>query len=227
MNSELSATIRNSSVVGINAKRFFYLSIKRIFDITCSLIGCLFLIPLAIIVKIAYVLSGDFNSIFFIQKRIGVDGEEFNFYKFRTMVPNADEMLFDILKQDKILVEEYQKNKKLKNDPRITKAGKILRRTSLDELPQLINVLIGDMAMIGNRPYITREKEDMGKYFDDIVKTKPGITGYWQVSGRANASFKKRLELESYYSNHRSLWLDIKIFFKTFRAVLGGHGAAE
>lgn len=227
MNSELSATIRNSLVVGINAKRFFYLSIKRIFDITCSLIGCLFLIPLAIIVKIAYVLSGDFNSIFFIQKRIGVDGEEFNFYKFRTMVPNADEMLFDILKQDKILAEEYQKNKKLKNDPRITKAGKILRRTSLDELPQLINVLIGDMAMIGNRPYITREKEDMGKYFDDIVKTKPGITGYWQVSGRANASFKKRLELESYYSNHRSLWLDIKIFFKTFKAVLGGHGAAE
>lgn len=227
MNNELSATIRNSLVIGINAKRFFYLSIKRIFDIICSLIGCLFLIPLTVIVKIAYVLSGDFNSIFFIQKRIGVDGEEFNFYKFRTMVPNADEMLFDILKQDKILAEEYQKNKKLKNDPRITKAGKILRRTSLDELPQLINVLIGDMAMIGNRPYITREKEDMGKYFDDIVKTKPGITGYWQVSGRANASFKKRLELESYYSNHRSLWLDIKIFFKTFRAVLGGHGAAE
>ena len=83
------------------------------------------------------------------------------------------------------------------------------------------------MSMIGNRPYIPREKKDMGKYFDDIVKTKPGITGYWQVSGRENASFKKRLELESYYSNHRSLWLDIKIFFKTFKAVLGGHGAAE
>lgn len=208
-------------------KQLLYIFIKRTFDIICALVGCVFLLPIIVLVKILYILTGDFNSIFFTQKRIGVDGEEFNFFKFRTMVPNADEILFDTLRQDKILAEEYQKNKKLKNDPRITKAGKILRRTSLDELPQLINVLIGDMSMIGNRPYIPREKKDMGKYFDDIVKTKPGITGYWQVSGRENASFKKRLELESYYSNHRSLWLDIKIFFKTFKAVLGGHGAAE
>lgn len=208
-------------------KQLLYIFIKRTFDIICALVGCVFLLPIIVLVKILYILTGDFNSIFFTQKRIGIDGEEFNFFKFRTMVPNADEILFDTLRQDKILAEEYQKNKKLKNDPRITKAGKILRRTSLDELPQLINVLIGDMSMIGNRPYIPREKKDMGKYFDDIVKTKPGITGYWQVSGRENASFKKRLELESYYSNHRSLWLDIKIFFKTFKAVLGGHGAAE
>ena len=122
---------------------------------------------------------------------------------------------------------QYIENKKLKNDPRITKAGKILRRTSLDELPQLINVLKGDMSMIGNRPYIPREKRDMGKHFSEIVKTRPGITGYWQVSGRENASFKKRLELEKYYSNNQSFLLDIKIFFKTFKAVLGGHGAAE
>lgn len=208
-------------------KQLLYIFIKRTFDIICALVGCVFLLPIIVLVKILYILTGDFNSIFFTQKRIGIDGEEFNFFKFRTMVPNADEILFDTLRQDKILAEEYQKNKKLNNDPRITKAGKILRRTSLDELPQLINVLIGDMSMIGNRPYIPREKKDMGKYFDDIVKTKPGITGYWQVSGRENASFKKRLELESYYSNHRSLWLDIKIFFKTFKAVLGGHGAAE
>ncbi|MCI8461112.1 MAG: sugar transferase [Bacilli bacterium] len=208
-------------------KQLLYIFIKRTFDIICALVGCVFLLPIIVLVKILYILTGDFNSIFFTQKRIGIDGEEFNFFKFRTMVPNADEILFDTLRQDKVLAEEYQKNKKLKNDPRITKAGKILRRTSLDELPQLINVLIGDMSMIGNRPYIPREKKDMGKYFDDIVKTKPGITGYWQVSGRENASFKKRLELESYYSNHRSLWLDIKIFFKTFKAVLGGHGAAE
>ncbi len=208
-------------------KQLLYIFIKRTFDIICASVGCIFLLPLIVIVKVLYIITGDFNSIFFTQKRIGLDGEEFNFFKFRTMVPNADEILFDTLRQDKVLAEEYQKNKKLKNDPRITKAGKILRRTSLDELPQLINVLIGDMSMIGNRPYIPREKKDMGKYFDDIVKTKPGITGYWQVSGRENASFKKRLELESYYSNHRSLWLDIKIFFKTFKAVLGGHGAAE
>lgn len=208
-------------------KYLLYIFLKRMFDIICSFVGCLFLIPIALIIKVLYVITGDFNSIFFTQKRIGLDGEEFNFFKFRTMIPNADEVLFETLSNNKEMAAEYKKNKKLKNDPRITKAGKIIRRTSLDELPQLLNVLIGDMSMIGNRPYIPREKKDMGKYFDDIVKTKPGITGYWQVSGRENASFKKRLELESYYSNNRGLWLDIKIFFKTFIAVLGGHGAAE
>lgn len=120
-------------------KQLLYIFIKRTFDIICALVGCVFLLPIIVLVKILYILTGDFNSIFFTQKRIGVDGEEFNFFKFRTMVPNADEILFDTLRQDKILAEEYQKNKKLKNDPRITKAGKILRRTSLDELPQLIN----------------------------------------------------------------------------------------
>lgn len=225
MSNEANVLVDKDIHIGFRKNVYFF--VKRLFDLLCALVGCTLLIPIALIVKIFYIITGDFNSIFFTQKRIGQYGEEFNFFKFRTMVPNADEILFDTLRQDKILAEEYQKNKKLKNDPRITKAGKILRRTSLDELPQLINVLIGDMSMIGNRPYIPREKKDMGKYFDDIVKTKPGITGYWQVSGRENASFKKRLELESYYSNHRSLWLDIKIFFKTFKAVLGGHGAAE
>lgn len=204
-----------------------YFFVKRLFDLLCALVGCTLLIPIALIVKIFYIITGDFNSIFFTQKRIGQYGEEFNFFKFRTMVPNADEILFEKLNSDKELAKEYKENKKLKNDPRITKAGKILRRTSLDELPQLINVLKGDMSMIGNRPYIPREKRDMGKHFSEIVKTRPGITGYWQVSGRENASFKKRLELEKYYSNNQSFLLDIKIFFKTFKAVLGGHGAAE
>ena len=204
-----------------------YFFVKRLFDLLCALVGCTLLIPIALIVKIFYIITGDFNSIFFTQKRIGQYGEEFNFFKFRTMVPNADEILFEKLNSDKELAKEYKEKKKLKNDPRITKAGKILRRTSLDELPQLINVLKGDMSMIGNRPYIPREKRDMGKHFSEIVKTRPGITGYWQVSGRENASFKKRLELEKYYSNNQSFLLDIKIFFKTFKAVLGGHGAAE
>ena len=141
------------------------------------------------------------------------------------MVPNADAILFKMLEEDEAAAKEYKENKKLKNDPRITKVGKLIRRTSLDELPQLLNVLIGNMSLIGNRPYLPREKEDMGKYYDDIVKTKPGITGYWQVSGRSDVSFKRRLELESYYSNHCSIWMDIKIFFQTFRAVIFGHGA--
>ena len=209
------------------AKKTMYSFIKRLFDIVCSLIGIIFLIPLSIIIKISYVITGDFHSIFFTQNRIGKNGKEFKFYKFRTMVVNADEVLFKLLKENNEIAKEYKKNKKLKNDPRITKLGKILRRTSIDELPQLINVFLGNMTMIGNRPYLPREKEDMGKYYKDIIKTKPGITGYWQVSGKENTAFDKRLELESYYSKNCGLKMDLKIFFKTFGAVIKGHGAEE
>ena len=103
--------------------------------------------------------------------------------------------------------------------------GKFLRKTSLDELPQMFNILLSDMSLIGNRPYLSREKEDMGEYFDDIVKSKPGITGYWQTAGRSNVDFKHRLKLENYYSNNMNLLLDIKIFFKTFSVVIFGRGA--
>lgn len=170
-------------------------------------------------------ITGDFHPIILVQKRIGLNGKEFDFYKFRSMVPNADEILEKILKEDKKMAKEYKKNKKFKNDPRITKMGRILRKTSLDELPQLLNVLKGDMSLIGNRPYLPREKEDMGEYFDTIVSTKPGITGWWQVSGRSKTTFNKRLELESYYSKNMSMKLDYKIFFLTFSVVFCGKGA--
>ena len=143
------------------------------------------------------------------------------------MVPNSDEILFKLLEENSDMAKEYKQNRKLKNDPRITKVGRILRRTSVDELPQLLNVFLGNMSMIGNRPYLPREKEDMGKYYDDIIKTKPGITGYWQVSGKNNTTFKKRLQLESFYSKNCGFRIDMKIFFKTFGAVVKGHGAAE
>ncbi len=205
-------------------KHYLYLFMKRLFDVICGLLGVIFLIPITLIIKICYILNGDFNSIFYSQKRIGKNGKLFKLYKFRTMVPNADEILQDVLKDPK-LKKEYQTNKKLANDPRITKAGRIIRRLSIDEMPQFINVLIGNMAMIGNRPYLPREKEEMGKYYQNIIKTKPGITGYWQVSGRSDVSFEKRCQLENYYSNNQSLKLDIKIFFKTFSAVIGKKGA--
>lgn len=208
-------------------KETAYLGIKRLFDIIVGLIGLIVLIPITIIIKIASVCTGDFAPVIFAQNRIGKNGKEFKFYKFRSMVPNADEVLFKMLKEDKEIAKEYKINKKLKNDPRITKVGRVIRRASIDELPQLFNVLKGDMSLIGNRPYLPREKEDMGDSFDEIVKTKPGITGYWQVSGRSNATFERRLELEKYYSNHYGFRMDIKIFFKTFKAVFGGHGAAE
>lgn len=201
-------------------KRYIYLAIKRVFDILCSLIGLILLIPIAIVIKIAYMVTGDFSPIFYVQNRIGKNGKEFKFFKFRSMCKDADEVLFKTLELDKIMAEEYKVNKKLKDDPRITKVGKVIRKLSLDEVPQFINVFLGDMTMIGNRPYLPREKDDMGDYFNDIVKTKPGITGYWQVNGRSDVSFQKRLELEQFYSNNAGLRLDIKIFFKTFQVVL-------
>ena len=206
-------------------KHSLYLVIKRTADIIFALIGCIFLLPTAIIIKICNLITGDYNPIFLSQKRIGKNGKEFNFYKFRSMVPNADEVLFQILEKDEERKKEYELNKKLENDPRITKVGKFIRKTSIDELPQLINILKGDMSLIGNRPYLPREKEDMGKSFNEIVKTKPGLTGYWQVNGRSETSFGERLALEKYYSRHASLKLDIQIFFKTFYVVLFRKGS--
>ena len=203
----------------------FYLVIKRVMDIMISLVGMIFLIPIIIIVKVLYLLNGDYHSIFLTQMRIGKNGKEFKFYKFRTMVPRADDILFQLLEENEKIREEYTRNKKLVSDPRITKAGNLLRKTSLDELPQLLNVLKGDMSLVGNRPYLPREKDDMGEYYKHIIKTKPGITGYWQVNGRSDVSFESRLKLETYYSNHCSLDLDIRIFFKTFKVVLFGKNA--
>lgn len=226
MNGEVQVmTTDNDITTFFKIKRGMYLIIKRLFDILVSLIGLVLLIPVSLFIKIAYMLSGDFTSIFFVQDRIGKGGKHFKFYKFRSMVPNADEILFKALAENDDLREEYSMNKKLKNDPRITKTGKMIRKFSVDELPQFINIFLGDMTLIGNRPYLPREKKDMDGYFEDIVKTKPGLTGWWQVSGRNDVTFKRRLELEQYYSNHSGLKIDIKIFFKTFRVVFFGRGA--
>ena len=225
--NELEYSIESVSArsISLSIKRNLYLFIKRGFDIVLSLIGVVFLIPISVIIKIAYILDKDYNSIFYTQDRIGKNGKIFRLYKYRSMIPNADDELKRILKKNKRLAKEYRINKKLRKDPRITKIGRIIRRLSVDELPQIINILKGDMSFIGNRPYLPREIEDMGQYYDDIVKTKPGLTGYWQVSGRSDVTFDYRLKLEKYYSNYCGLKMDIKIFFKTFKAVFGGKGA--
>jgi len=209
----------------IGVKKCIYLFIKRLFDILISLIGLFILVPISFIVKICYLVNGDFDSIFFVQNRIGKDGKIFKLYKFRTMVMNADDILEQLLLNNENISLEYELNKKLKNDPRITKIGKFLRKSSLDELPQMINVFLGDMSLIGNRPYLPREKKDMGKYYEDIIITRPGLTGYWQVSGRSNTTFNKRLKLEKHYSINNGLKLDLEIFFKTFKVVLFGKDA--
>lgn len=214
-----------AAVSTANIKTIVYLCLKRLIDIIAGIIGLLILLPIALVIKIISMCNGDFHRIIFVQKRIGKNGKEFDFYKFRSMVPNADEILFKLMEENEEIRKEYQENKKLKEDPRITKVGKFIRRFSIDELPQLINVLKGDMTLIGNRPYLPREKADMGKYFNDIVKTKPGITGYWQVSGRSDVSFKARLKMEQFYSNNFGFKMDMKIFFKTFGAVFGHKGA--
>lgn len=196
-----------------------YLGFKRLFDIVLSLFALICLLPVILIVKIVSLLSKDYDSIFYTQNRIGKDGKLFKLYKFRSMIPNADAVLMELLENDPKIKEEYTEMKKLENDPRITKIGKILRRTSIDELPQIINILKGDMSFIGNRPYLPREKEDMMFYYNDIVKTKPGLTGYWQVNLRSRGTFEDRLKMEKYYSNNYNAKMDIKIFFKTFTAL--------
>lgn len=206
-------------------RNFLYLSFKRVFDIIIGIVGIILIIPLAFIIKAVSIINRDYHSIFLKQKRIGKDGKLFTMYKFRTMVPGADELLVEILQTNEDLRKEYTLTKKMKDDPRVTKIGKVLRKTSIDEVPQFINVFLGHMSLIGNRPYLPREKEDMGLYYDTIVKTRPGITGLWQVSGRSNTTFQERLEIEKRYSQIYSLKLDIKIFFKTIVLVLKKDGA--
>lgn len=202
-----------------------YLSFKRLFDILIGIVGIICIVPLAFIIKAVSICNRDYNSIFFKQKRIGKNGKLFTMYKFRTMVPDADNVLYQLMQTDEEFRKEYTLNKKAKNDPRITKIGKVLRKTSLDEIPQFINVFLGHMSLVGNRPYLPREKEDMGIYYNDIIKTKPGITGLWQVSGRSNTTFNERLIIERKYSKIYSFKLDVKIFFKTIIQVIKKDGA--
>lgn len=197
---------------------------KRSTDLIFGIIGCIALLPLTIIVKLAYVLSGDFHSIFYTQDRIGRNGKIFKLYKFRSMVPNADKELKKLLRK-KEYSDEWDKYKKLQNDPRITKVGKIIRRLSIDEMPQFINILTGKMSLVGNRPYLPREKEDMSYYYDDIVSTKPGLISLWAINGRNNLDFVSRLKLERYYSKNVNPILDIKILILSVFVVIKGKGA--
>ena len=199
--------------------------LKRCMDICAGLCGMLILIPLTIFVFIKNRSEGDKGPIFFTQNRIGKNGKEFKMYKYRSMVMNADKILEDLMASDPAIREEYTKNKKLANDPRITSAGKFLREKSLDEFPQFINVLFGQMSLIGPRPYLPREKEDMGQYYEDVVACKPGITGMWQSHGRSDVDFDHRLVLDEYYYRNWSFWLDVTLLCKTVKQVLYGKGA--
>ncbi len=217
-NINMSIKVRENN---INAYRIF----KRAVDILASIIGIIILCPLIVIVFIANKISRDDGPIFFMQKRIGENGKPFRLYKFRTMVVNADKILMKKLKDDKEFREKYLSYRKVENDERITKIGKILRKTSLDESPQFINVLKGDMSLVGPRPYLFREIKDMGEYYKYIIQCKPGITGLWQVSGRNRNTFNERLILDLEYYNNRNFIYDMKLLFKTFLSVFKKEGA--
>ncbi len=199
--------------------------LKRGMDILGGICGTLMLIPLTIIVWIANKKNKDNGPIFYTQTRIGKDGKLFKMYKYRSMVVGADEILETYLKENEEARKEYKEYKKLKNDPRITKIGKILRKTSLDEFPQFINVLKGDMSLVGPRPYLLREKEEINGFFKYITSCKPGITGLWQTRGRSNTTFTDRLTMDMEYYHNHSLKQDIKLIYKTVRNVVKKEGA--
>lgn len=200
-----------------------YIYLKRLFDIVISLICMMVLIPLSIAAKVVLLLKGQNTKIFYRQERIGKDGRIIRIYKYRTMVVNAEEMLEELLKEEHYQ-KEWEEKQKLEDDPRITRFGRFLRKTSLDELPQFINVLKGDMSLVGPRPLVEGELEAHGgsKLY---WKVKPGITGWWACHGRSDINYKERLEMEYYYVNNCSLKLDIICIYKTVIAVWEQKGA--
>jgi undecaprenyl-phosphate galactose phosphotransferase len=229
------------AVTGTNLQHFFHeeafafemknnlsnpinIFIKRGFDICMSVLLLPVLsVPMAVIA--AMIRLDSKGQAIFLQERIGKKGEPFNCYKFRTMYENAEETLNGVLDRNPDARLEWNTHWKLSEDPRVTRVGRFLRSTSLDELPQIFNVLKGEMSLVGPRPYLPREKQDMGDRDYTILLTKPGITGLWQVSGRSNTSYDYRMSLDSWYVRNWNLWLDVVILLKTIRIVIKREGA--
>ncbi|WP_409978132.1 sugar transferase [Saccharococcus caldoxylosilyticus] len=197
---------------------------KRTIDIVGAIIGLVLTSPLFLIISIFYLFGDSKGPIFFKQVRVGKNGKRFYIYKFRSMIVNAEEKL----KADKELYEKYLRNNyKLEphEDPRITKLGRFLRKTSLDEIPQLINVLKGEMSLVGPRPVVVEELREYGNRVNEFLSVKPGITGYWAVSGRSSVDYPERVDLELFYVYNQSLLFDLKIIIKTVITVLLRKGA--
>ncbi|MBQ7151766.1 MAG: exopolysaccharide biosynthesis polyprenyl glycosylphosphotransferase [Synergistaceae bacterium] len=210
-------------IFSFTPEQLLYLKIKRLIDILGGAIGVFSLLFIAAGVKIAYLLNSDSAPILYRQDRVGQNGKKIRIWKFRSMVPNAEEVLEKLLKEEKWRLQ-WKAQQKLDNDPRITKVGRFIRKTSIDELPQLINVFMGDMSLIGPRPLVAGELEAHNglKLYQ---KVKPGITGWWGCNGRSNINYRERLELEYYYVKNCSLSLDIICFFRTVMAVIKKDGA--
>ena len=215
-------TLQNENSTKIHvANKPLYGFFKRVFDIVCSLLGLIILfVPLAIIAIVIWIDSPGASPIYR-QDRVGKNGKTFKFYKFRSMVPNADKMLESLLSQNEMKGPAF----KMKHDPRITRVGRFIRRTSIDELPQLWNVLKGDMSLVGPRPPLPREVAMYTEQQYQRLSVVPGLTCYWQIQPKRNTlSFDEWLSLDLKYISERNFWVDLKILFKTIGAVLGLEG---
>ena len=199
-----------------------YLFFKRAIDILGSLIGLIFLSPLLLIVAIAIKIEDPKGKVFFSQNRCGKDNKEFPMYKFRSMVSNAEELLEELKAQNEMDGPVF----KIKEDPRITKVGKFIRKTSIDELPQLFNILKGDMSIVGPRPAIPHEVAEYNDYQRQRLLVKPGLTCIWQVSGRNSIGFDEWVDMDLEYITTRNLSMDIKLIFKTVRVLFGDENAS-
>ena len=211
---KLNSKISNKSFLVYN---FF----KRSFDIISASIGILFLLPLFIVLAILVKLDSK-GPIFFSHKRIGKNGKIIGIYKFRSVVSNSEEIFKNFTEEQK---KEFEKNFKLDDDPRITKIGGFLRKTSLDELPQLLNIIKGDMSVVGPRPIVRAEVEKYGVCADKLFSVKPGLTGFWQANGRSDTTYEERVQMDMYYIDNRSFLLDIRIILKTVISVIRKEGA--
>jgi Undecaprenyl-phosphate galactose phosphotransferase WbaP len=197
---------------------------KRLLDLTLTVIGGTLCLPLIVLIAL-WIKWDSPGPVFYWQRRIGHGGKEFRAWKFRSMIQNADQVLQEYLNKSPALRQEWERDHKLRKDPRLTAAGRFLRRTSLDELPQLWNILRGEMSLVGPRPIVPAEVSRYGDSFDLYKKVKSGLTGLWQVSGRNNTSYEERVRLDTFYVHNWSVWLDLCILFRTIGAVLLRKGA--
>jgi len=212
-----------NTVLIIKKHDFFYLFVKRVFDFFISIVSLILLSPIFLFIAVLIKIDSK-GKVFYKHKRIGKNGEYIYLYKFRSMYIDSKERLDKMLENPDIK-KEWEENFKLENDPRITKVGKFLRKTSLDELPQLINILRGNMSIVGPRPVIDKEIEKYGSDKEKFLSVTPGLTGWWACNGRSCTSYEDRKKLELYYVDHRGILLDLKIILKTFISVIKGNGA--
>lgn len=202
-------------------KNIPYKIVKRTSDVVLSSIAMVILLPVFVLIALAIKLETK-GPVFFKHTRIGKDGKIIKIYKFRSMVDNAEDLIKKFTPEQK---KEYEENYKLTDDPRVTKVGKILRKTSLDELPQLINIIKGDLSIIGPRPVVADELKKYGTNIEKFLSATPGLTGYWAANGRSCTSYEQRMQMELFYIDNLSLKMDTKVFFKTIEAVVRGRGA--